>query len=200
MVLLGISFPAGPQTGYIVGGAGYVFKTTDTGVSWTGSQVGISGRFNSVCFPMNVQTGYAVGSGGAIRKTTDGGVSWVGQNSGTTRLLSGVCFPLNDQTGYAVGDNGTILKTTDGGASGVEENAECRGQMLEVRLTATPNPFTSFATVPGHSSDRFALYDIAGRRVGTYKGERIGMDLRPGVYFIRSLERKAGLVRIVKVR
>ena len=78
--------------------------------------------------------------------------------------------------------------------------------MRNAELRITPNPFTSFATLPGHETERFALYDIAGRKVGTYKGERIGMDLRPGVYFIRSLEREAGprsegrLGRIVKIR
>ncbi len=65
---------------------------------------------------------------------------------------------------------------------------------------AVPNPFVSFTMIPGHEAERFALYDITGRRVGTYKGERIGMDLRPGVYFIRALEREARLGRIVKVR
>jgi hypothetical protein len=91
--------------------------------------------------------------------------------------------------------------------SGVEEergqgDRETRGQ----GVTAKPNPFTSFTRISGHEGERFALYDIAGRRVGTYRGERIGMDLRPGVYFIRALERKAGprsegrLARIVKIR
>jgi hypothetical protein len=85
------------------------------------------------------------------------------------------------------------------GNSGTETGEE-RDQRLGVSIKATPNPFSSFATVPGYETERFALYDIAGRRVGTYKGERIGMDLRPGVYFIRALEGKAGLARIVKIR
>jgi subtilisin family serine protease len=67
------------------------------------------------------------------------------------------------------------------------------------RLLAIPNPFTSFTSVPGHSSDRFALYDISGRRVGVYKGDRIGEGLVPGVYFVRA-EGKGKPVRVVKVR
>ena len=82
----------------------------------------------------------------------------------------------------------------------MEQTTEVRGQRLEVRVMATPNPFISFTKILGHEAERFALYDISGRRVGTYKGERIGGDLRPGVYFIRALEGKAGLGRIVKVR
>jgi len=85
------------------------------------------------------------------------------------------------------------------GNSGTETAGD-RGQRLEVRIKAIPNPFSSFATVPGHSSSRFALYDVSGRRVGTYKGDRIGEGLRAGVYFMRANEGKGKLARIVKVR
>jgi hypothetical protein len=54
--------------------------------------------------------------------------------------------------------------------------------------------------VPGHSSDRFFLYDVSGRRVGTYKGDRIGEGLRAGVYFIRAESGDGKPVRVVKVR
>ena len=53
------------------------------------------------------------------------------------------------------------------------------------QLKATPNPFTSFATLPGHEAERFSLYDISGRKVGTYQGDRVGEGLAPGVYFLR---------------
>jgi len=71
------------------------------------------------------------------------------------------------------------------------------------RLTpygVSPNPFTSFATVPGHKTDRFTLYDVSGRRMGTYKGDRIGEGLRAGVYFVRAESGKDRPVRVVKVR
>jgi hypothetical protein len=83
--------------------------------------------------------------------------------------------------------------------SGVE-TAEKRGQRLEVYLKMTPNPFVSFSKIPGHSSDRFSLYDISGRRVGVYRGDRIGEGLRAGVYFVRAESQDAKPVRIVKIR
>jgi len=55
-------------------------------------------------------------------------------------------------------------------------------------------------TLPGHSTDRFSLYDISGRRVGVYKGERIGEGLRAGVCFLRPEGGDAKPLRIVKVR
>ena len=63
-----------------------------------------------------------------------------------------------------------------------------------------PNPFTSFATVPGHEFERFALYDISGRKVGTYKGDRIGEGLSAGVYFLRPEGKDDKPLRVVKVR
>jgi hypothetical protein len=85
--------------------------------------------------------------------------------------------------------------------TGVEETAEGRGQRLEVRITATPNPFASFARVPGHETGSFALYDVSGRQVGTYQGDRIGEGLAPGVYFLKGMGIVgAAPVRIVKVR
>jgi hypothetical protein len=63
-----------------------------------------------------------------------------------------------------------------------------------------PNPFVSFARIPGHEADLLALYDVSGRRVGTYKGDRIGERLKAGVYFIRADGLGTKTLRIVKVR
>ena len=73
------------------------------------------------------------------------------------------------------------------------------------QLKATPNPFTSFATLPGHEAERFSLYDISGRRVGIFRGDRVGEGLAPGVYFLKHQEmlkqvQHDEIVRIVKVR
>ena len=92
-----------------------------------------------------------------------------------------------------------LIKTDANGSSGVE-TAGVRSQRLEVRITPTPNPFTSFSTVPGHSSELFTLYDVSGRKVGVYKGDRIGEGLRAGVYFMRIENGSGKPVRVVKVR
>jgi len=85
--------------------------------------------------------------------------------------------------------------------SGVEkETAEVRGQRGEVRITAKPNPFTTFATLPGHERKAFSLYDVSGRLVGTCKGDRVGEGLKAGVYFLRSSDSKDKPLRVVKVR
>lgn len=86
------------------------------------------------------------------------------------------------------------------GNIGVEENMEVRGQSLEVRIKPIPNPFASFATIPGHEGENFALYDISARLVGTYRGNRIGENLPPGVYFLRGHNHNSPPIRVVKVR
>lgn len=68
------------------------------------------------------------------------------------------------------------------------------------QLKAVPNPFRSLAQVRGKEREWFVLYDISGRRTGTYRGDRIGIDLPPGVYFLRSLEGDSAPARVVKVR
>jgi hypothetical protein len=82
----------------------------------------------------------------------------------------------------------------------VEERAEVRGQGLGIKLTAKPNPFTSFAALPGHEAERFSLFDVSGRKVGTYKGDRVGEGLAPGVYFIKPEQGSLKPLRIVKLK
>jgi hypothetical protein len=87
-----------------------------------------------------------------------------------------------------------------GTGDAVEEQAEVRGKRTEVSLTAIPNPFVSFASVPGHEKEWFGLYDVSGRLVGTYRGDKIGWDAAPGVYFLKPFNNGSGSMRIVKVK
>jgi len=80
-----------------------------------------------------------------------------------------------------------------------EENKGFEGSRVQ-GFKINPNPFTSFATLPGHEAERFSLYDVSGRKVGTYRGDRVGEGLAPGVYFLRSSESKDKPLRVVKVR
>jgi hypothetical protein len=64
------------NTGYTVGSAGTILKTTNGGANWASQSSGTTNTLFSVHFPLDAQTGYAVGEFGTILKTTDGGV-WV---------------------------------------------------------------------------------------------------------------------------
>ena len=141
--------------------------------------------------------------------STDAGVSWqtfytqLTNDPGRSEYSS---VAASDSAVHVVwmddrdGNWQVYYKRNPTGNLGVEEITPLRLTPYVSRLTAFPNPFTSYTTVPSHEADRFSLYDVSGRRVGVYKGDRIGEGLRAGVYFVRALEGEAGLVRVVKVR
>ena len=85
-------------------------------------------------------------------------------------------------------------------AVGVEEEKELKQVIYRNHLKVVPNPFISFVRVPGYERGDFSLYDISGRKVGAYRGDRVGEGLGPGVYFLRSSNIKDKPLRIVKVR
>jgi len=83
---------------------------------------------------------------------------------------------------------------------GVEWNSKPKIPTKEFSLRATPNPLASFTVIPGYEAERFTLFGISGRQVGTYRGDRVGFDLPSGVYFLMPKDRESKPLRIVKVR
>lgn len=86
------------------------------------------------------------------------------------------------------------------GIVGIKEKTDISGEMSDERLRVVPNPFVSYTTIPGQEREGFALYDISGRQVGIYRGDRIGEGLPAGVYFAKPANKNDKPVRIVKVR
>jgi hypothetical protein len=98
------------------------------------------------------------------------------------------------------GNTEVYYKRNPSGNSGVEEVTFPRLTPYASRITVSPNPFTSFTSVPNQGADLFTLYDISGRMVGVFKGDRIGEGLSSGVYFLRAEGKYAKPLRIVKLR
>ncbi|MBI2474736.1 MAG: hypothetical protein HYV68_03470, partial [Candidatus Taylorbacteria bacterium] len=105
----------GPEV-WIGGLGGFLYKSTDSGSTWTPSPSSTGGSDIRGMFFVDSNTGYAVGTGGKIRKTTDGGLSWAAQNSNTTSNLNAI-FCRSTSLCWAVGEINTIRKTSDGGAT-----------------------------------------------------------------------------------
>ena len=84
--------------------------------------------------------------------------------------------------------------------TGVEVPPHASPLTSHLPYCVTPNPFISFATVPGHDKETFVLYDVSGRKVGVYKGDRIGSGLSAGIYFLKPEGMDAKPLRVVKLR
>ncbi len=96
-----------------------------------------------------------------------------------------------------------LIKTDANGNVGTERGRGFEEPKVQ-GIKITPNPFASFASIPGHEAERFSLFDISGRKVGTYQGDRVGKGLGAGVYFLRRdtacRAPTTAPVRIVKLR
>lgn len=102
-------------------------------------------------------------------------------------------------TGVAVtSDSLTELEVLLARVTGVEDSPSHESQVTN--YVVSPNPFVSYARLPGHEAGLFSLYDISGRKVGTYKGVRVGEGLSAGVYFLCPEGGGAKPLRVVKVR
>jgi photosystem II stability/assembly factor-like uncharacterized protein len=164
---LGIDFESGGISNTTVGG--------DTWTRMLNGASSVGGYPDYLTFAIvDTLKGYILYSDN-LMGTLDGGATWV------TLSLPGVkhdiCF-TDSLNGWIVGDQGLILHTSDGGLGVKSEPSPSRHPSYASRLTAYPNPFVSFARIPGHEAEHFALYDITGRMVGTFKGNRIGEGLQ----------------------
>jgi photosystem II stability/assembly factor-like uncharacterized protein len=101
------------STGYAVGKAGIILKTTNGGTNWTALTNGITDGLVAVYFT-DANTGYATGT--VILKTTDGGANWTNVYTSPYQSALRSVYFVNATTGYVVGA-GIILKTTDGGTN-----------------------------------------------------------------------------------
>jgi len=190
-------------------------KSADEGLSWLfGSQIS-SGVF-SLSRPVicasdsNIHVAWCDGrSGVAIyyRRSHDGGSNWEPE----TRLTSGSVAYFSPFLAVQGPKVHVVWTDSRDGNFEIYYKRNFTGNGVEIRdapianatfrpLKVIPNPFLTFATLPGHEAVRFALYDISGRRVGTYRGDRVGADLTPGVYFIKPEEKQSKPLRIVKLR
>jgi photosystem II stability/assembly factor-like uncharacterized protein len=101
-------------TGFVVGEAGTILKTTDAGATWAPLRPGTARILYDV-YLFNPDEGVAVGERGLILRTTDGGAAWQRVTSGVQDSLRSVSF--SGVNGICGGDSQTILYSADSGAS-----------------------------------------------------------------------------------
>ena len=116
-----------PNTGFVVGGI-YIFKSTNSGTTWT--QQIISSSLRSISFT-SADTGYVVSETGAVIKTTNCGLNWVIKNT-LNYGLSCMSF-INNNTGW-VGAGLKIYKTTNGGDNWQLQNTFSPGGITSISM------------------------------------------------------------------
>jgi photosystem II stability/assembly factor-like uncharacterized protein len=192
-----VIFPT-PLSGWAVGTGGTIIATTDGGTTWNQQTSNTTLPLYSAAF-VDAQRGWVVGDSGLALQTTNGGQTWAFDTTRTKIPLFATSFTDQDH-GWSIGGFGLTLGYGRAGQWGVETTPEVRGRRLEVRLKAQPNPFVSYARVPGHEKDKFTLYDVTGRKMGVYPGSQIGGNVVAGVYFLMAEGKEGRPTRIVKVR
>jgi photosystem II stability/assembly factor-like uncharacterized protein len=155
-----VSFPAGnsfglntvffvnPDTGWVAGSSGIIYKTLNGGINWTSQSSG-TGRAIAKMYFISALEGWATGGWGdgntyLVIHTSDGGATWQSQSFGNTSYSSEDIFFYNKNTGWISGRDNTLAphihKTIDGGQTWVRQT---------VPITASNTPVVSieFATI-----------------------------------------------------
>ena len=197
----------------------YYCRSTDDGVTWQPEVRLTSGyaALPSAATGPDGMVGVAYSQwyssqryGIAYRQSTDAGLSW-----GPEEWVSDTAIGYHRDVSIAIDPQGrahavwndssaalpywkVLYRRREAGV-GVEANP-VPSPVSPLPFSVHPNPFTSFTILPGHEAERFLLYDISGRVVGTYRGDRIGEGLTPGVYFLRPEQGSLKPLRIVKLK
>ncbi|MBI5472969.1 MAG: T9SS type A sorting domain-containing protein [Ignavibacteriae bacterium] len=105
------------STGYVVGAAGTIRKTTNGGTSWSSvSPPGLTTNLNGVyAFADSAGRVVVVGNGGVILLTTNGGANWTTVTSGVTVNLYSISF--SSSVGISGGASQSIVRSTNAGTS-----------------------------------------------------------------------------------
>lgn len=135
--LWNVDFSPSSQTGWAVGAAGIIVKSTDGGASWFTQESGREDFLRGV-EAVDANTAWVVGDNGVVLKTTNGGSTWVTQNSGTTAGIN-TLYAVSSSTAWFVGDAGMLRTTQNGGATWTAQSSGTANNLNGVCFTSATN-------------------------------------------------------------
>ncbi|MBN1446380.1 MAG: T9SS type A sorting domain-containing protein [Bacteroidetes bacterium] len=135
--LWNVDFAPSSATGWAVGAAGMIVKSTNGGATWFTQESGHEDFLRGI-EAVDALTAWVVGDNGVVLKTTNGGNSWMQQNSGTTAGINTV-FALSATTAWFVGDAGMLRSTTNGGMTWLTQNSGTINNLNSVHFVSATN-------------------------------------------------------------
>jgi photosystem II stability/assembly factor-like uncharacterized protein len=167
-----------------VSGKGDVWRSTNAGVSWVQTAVGI-GSLPDVWKASfsDSQNGWVVGPGGFVFQTNDAGLTWSIRNRGTNFQIYDLDM-FTENYGFAVGWAGYVLRTTNGGDFWETRKLEVTGQIFgrDEHLYGVSIVDDEFAVAAGPGGTVFRTYDAGGT------WESIGYPELPDAFWIEDVE------------
>ncbi|MEO8067659.1 MAG: YCF48-related protein [Flavobacteriales bacterium] len=145
--LYGVHFPD-DETGYAVGAAGTVIKSTDRGFVWSTLTFPSTGDLQSVWF-LTASEGFVAGDSG-IFHTDNGGNTWAPVSTPVILPWRHIRF-ISTLIGFCGGGNfgdGAILRTQDGGDTWAVVYS---GDPQPISAIDFPTPSVGYAVVMGYS-------------------------------------------------
>lgn len=118
---------------------GYLYYTSDGGVSWTAYSSPNYWMTTNCVFSNSASNYYAGGTGGALLKTTSAGAAWTDKSTHLTEYRLNAVDVVNTNTVFSAGFAGTILKSSNGGTTWASQSSNAGGEDLYDVLFANIN-------------------------------------------------------------
>jgi photosystem II stability/assembly factor-like uncharacterized protein len=150
-----------PNTGFALGTAGSLYKTTNAGLRWSKSIPLLQDTSKSIIdtnmvytkmYFTNNSTGWIVGTYNAkataaatsatarktaLLKTTDGGLTWTNKNfDASIKTFQDIAF-VDESNGYIVGNDGLIYRTFNGGNTWIKQESGVTTILRDVEIIGT---------------------------------------------------------------
>lgn len=135
-----------PRLGWIAGGSGLIFRTTDGGKSWAKQREVAEDSLDKIHF-IDTNTGWVMGHESAedavVLHTKDGGLNWRLSRMEVKGWLNSIWF-ADGNNGWIVGENGQAYQSSDAGTSWRSRAHELTSKVEDWRQTDVDFPTVKF--------------------------------------------------------